>query len=345
MATSSSVQGFVKSANLKENELDRNAINNLGEAPIADDISLFINNVKNTSELTIFEEEYDRITGRITIINTTIELAASRASVFTNSDKVRVEQLDGTVIRDNLYIRNSDGESSFELATDEAGNNQFTLSLREDFKVVRYDTVTLANFAQLGVAESTASFSSGLATGDQDINSGDGTVEAVDEEDTYNTRFGGIYEYLDVAKYLAQKKFTIDEDVASDDTFATEGTFTIEDPSDTILDIGITNDTPGIFITDPNSSVFNIQRIRAFSDTSNPWEETGSSTNSLATSTGVLQTGAISAQAGTLKLNAGLAVDGITPVSSTGNINAAYFSHKIKVNINGVDYFLCLNAN
>lgn len=345
MATSSSVQGFVKSANLKENELDRNAINNLGEAPIADDISLFINNTKNMSELTIFEEEYDRITGKITIINTTAELSAVRSSVYTNTDRVRVEKLDGTVVRDNLYIRNSDGETSFELATDIDGNNQFTLSLREDFKVMRYDTVTLENFSYLGVAESTASFSSGLATGDQDINSGDGTVAAVEEEDTYNTRFGSIYEYLDVAKYLARKKFVIDEDVASDDTFATEGTFTVEDPSDTILDVGITNDTPGIFITDPNSNVFNIQRIRAFSDTSNPWEETGTSTNSLATSTGVLQTGAISAQAGTLKLNAGIKVDGITPVSSTGNINATYFSHKIKVNINGVDYFLCLNSN
>lgn len=344
MATTSSVQGFVKSANLKENELDRNAINNLGEAPIADDISLFINNTKNESVLDIFEDEYDRITGRITIINATQELAAARASVFTNGDRVRIERTDGTVERDNLYIANSDGETQFEFATDVDLNNQYTLSLRDDFKVVRYDTVTLDNFAQLGVQESTASFSSGLATGDSDINSGDGTVTAVEEEDTYNTRFGGIYEYLDVAKYLAKKKFVIDEDVASDDQFATEGTFTIQDPADTILDVGITNDTPGIFITDPNSSVLNIQRIRAFSDTSNPWEETGSSTGSLATSTGVLQTGAISAQAGTLKLNAGIKVDGITADTSSGNINATYFSHKIKVVINGIDYFLCLNA-
>jgi|SaaInlLV_10m_DNA_1039704.scaffolds.fasta_scaffold22549_2 hypothetical protein len=343
MATSSSVQGFVKSANLKENELDRNAINNLGEAPIADDISLFINNTKNESVLNVFESEYDRITGRITIINSTIELSASRASVYTNGDKVRLEKLDGTVVRDNLYIRNSDGETSFEFATDDTLNNQFTLSLREDFNVFRYDTVSLENMNFLGVAESTASFSSGLATGDSDINSGDGSATAVEEENTYNSRFGGIYEYLDVAKYLAKKKFVEDEDVATDDKFDTEGTFTIEDPSDTILDVGITNDTPGIFITDPNSSVLNIQRIRAFSDTSNPWEETGSATNSLGTSTGFLQTGAISAQAGVLKLNTGIKVDGITPQASSGNISATYFSHKIKVNLNGVDYFLCIN--
>ena len=50
MATSS-VQGFLKSANLLENTQDRQALNNLGTAPIADDISLFINNNQNVSVL------------------------------------------------------------------------------------------------------------------------------------------------------------------------------------------------------------------------------------------------------------------------------------------------------
>ena len=49
MATSS-VQGFLKSANLLENTQDRQALNNLGTAPIADDISLFINNNQNDFE-------------------------------------------------------------------------------------------------------------------------------------------------------------------------------------------------------------------------------------------------------------------------------------------------------
>ena len=341
MATSSSVQGFVRSANLKENELDRNAINNLDEAPIADDISLFINNRKNESVINILEEEYDRITGRVTIINDTPELSAARSSVYTNGDRVRIEKLDGTVVRDDLYIRRSDGETTFEFATDESLNNQYTLSIREDFNVYRYDTVTLANLEFLGVQESTASFSSGLDANDNDID--DGSNQPVEEADTYNVRFGEIYQYLDVAKYLATKKFVNDEDVASDDEFATEGTFTIQDPSDTILDLGITNDTPGIFITDPNSNVLNIQRIRAFSDTSNPWEETGTTTNSLSTTSGYLQTTAISAQAGTLKLNCGVRVDGITPTSTSGNINDTTFTHKIKTNINGVDYYICLN--
>lgn len=342
MATSSSVQGFVKSANLKENELDRNALNNLDEAPIADDISLFINNRKNESVINILEEEYDRITGRVTILNDTPELAAARSSVYTNGDRVRIEKLDGTVVRDDLYIRNSDGETTFEFATDDTLNNQFTLSIREDFNVYRYDTVTLANLNFLGIQESTASFSSGLSGGDSQVDDGTGS-DPVEDDEIYNYRFGEIYQYLDVAKYLAQKKFVEDEDVASDDEFATEGVFTIQDPSDTILDVGITNDTPGIFITDPNSSILNIQRIRAFSDTSNPWEEQGTTTNSLLTTTGRLQTPAISAQAGTLKLNCGIRVDSIPATTSSGNMNATYFSHKIKTNINGVDYYICLN--
>lgn len=328
MATSS-VQGFVKTANLKENELDRQALNNLGTAPIADDISLFINNLKNESTITIDSNEYDVITGLVTIVNDTPELSAARSAVYTNGDRVRIEEQDGTLIRDNLFIRESDGEFTFGFATDEELQNEFIFIPSAPFVVIRNNSVLLENIERLGVQQNTASFSSGLGDGTGDD---DDTID-IDTEDTYNTQFSEIYEYLDIAKFQAKSKFVNDEDVAADVDFAMEGTFTIRDPSDLIVDEGINANSPGLYITDPNSPVTNIQKIRAFSDTFNPWEDTGTA----------LQTLSLDVTTGTLKLNNGIEIQGISPVTSSGNVDNTTFTHKTKITIDGIDYYLCLN--
>ena len=328
MATSS-VQGFVKSANLKENELDRQALNNLGTAPIADDISLFINNLKNESSITINNNEYDVITGLVTIVNSTAELSAARSAVFTNGDRVRIEEENGNLIRGDLFIRESDGEFTFGFATDEALENEFIFVPSDPFVVIRNNAVLLENIQRLGVQEATASFSAGLGDGTGDD---DATVD-VNVEDTYDSQFSEIYEYLDIAKFQAKSKFVNDEDVAADVDFSMEGMFTIRDPSDLIVDEGINANSPGLYITDPNSPVTNIQKIRAFSDTFNPWEDTGTA----------LQTLSLDVTTGTLKLNNGIEIQGITPVSSSGNVDNTTFTHKTKIKIDGIDYFLCLN--
>jgi len=328
MATSS-VQGFVKSANLKENELDRQALNNLGEAPIADDISLFINNLKNESSLLVLDGEYDVITGLITIVNDNAEIAAGRSAVFTNGDVVSIKLENGSLIRDNLYITQSDGEFTFGFATDEALQNQFIFSPSTNFVVTRNNSVLLENLERLGVLQNTASFSTGLGEGTQE----DNAVGAADPDDTYANQFQEIYEYLDIAKFQAESKFVNDEDVAADVDFAMEGMFTIQDPADLIVNEGVTANSPGLYITDPNSSVRNIQKIRAFSDTFNPWEDTVSALTTLS----------LDVTTGTLKLNQGIEIQGITPITESGTVNNTTFTHKIKVNIDGIDYFLCLN--
>ena len=330
MATSS-VQGFVKSANLKENELDRQALNNLGTAPIADDISLFINNLKNESRLLVLDGEYDIITGLVTIVNDDAEIAAERSAVFTNGDKVRIELENGSIVQDDLYIAESDGEFTFGFAIDEALLNQFIFSPTTNFVVVRNTPVLLENLEKLGVLQNTASFSTGLNTGGDD--DGSGGAVAANVEDTYATQFNEIYEYLDIAKFQSLSKFVNDEDVAADVDFAMEGMFTIRDPSDIILDSGITDNTPGLYITDPNSNVRDIQKIRAFSDTFNPWEDTVTALTTLS----------LDVSTGTLKLNQGIEIQGITPITESGTVNNTTFTHKIKVNIDGIDYFLCLN--
>lgn len=328
--TTSSVQGFVKSANLQENELDRQALNNLATAPIADDISLFINNLKNESRLEISDTEYDRITGLVTIVNDTAELAAARSAVFTNGDQVRIEDTSGNIIREDLYITRSDGEFTFGFATDEDLVNEFQFTPTAPFIVVRNDKVLLENFEKLGVQQTTASLSVGLGEG-----SGETSGSEVDTSNTYSEQFSEIYQYLDIAKFLAQSKFVNDEDVAADINFAMEGVFTIKDPSDLIVGEGINDNSPGLYITDPTSDVRNIQKIRAFSDTFNPWEDTGSA----------LTTQSASVTTGILKLNNGIQIQGITPVSESGNVDNTTFTHKIKVNIEGIDYFLCLTQS
>jgi hypothetical protein len=329
------LQGFVKNLNLAENTQDRNALNNLGEAPIADDISLFINNNNNKSTITVFVSEYDRISGLVTIINNTAELSRQRSAVFTNKDPVSLEYTDGTLIRDGLFIRDSDGEVRFGFSTDIAGSNEFTFRPTGDFVVVRSDKVVLANLENLGAEQTTASFSSGLSSTDA-ANEG-GSFGVIDNL-SYDEAFQEIYSYLDVAKYQARKKFVSDQDVATDDNFELEGTFTIRDPGNTIVEEGLSVTSPGLFISDPESPVGNIQKILAFSDTFNPWSQTNTG------GTDYLTTSSSAVTAGELIMNQNFDITGVTPISESGTVSAATFTHKVPINVNGVTYFLCLKS-
>lgn len=335
MATSA-VQGFLKSANLLENTQDRQLLNNLATAPIADDISLFINNSQNVSRLTIADAEYNFITGLVTLVNNTPQQQADRSAVFTNGDPVRILYTNETILQANLFVTQSDGEKTFGFASDVDGEEQFTFDPpSEGFIVERSDAVILNNLTFLGPVETTAGFSSGLTGADSaDPDSG----SSIEPEDTYANQFLEIYQYLDISKYQADKKFVSDRDVATDDDFRMEGTFSINDPADMIITEGINVNSPGLYITNPSSPVSNIQRIRAFSDTSNPWEVTGSGVNTK------LTTNAVTAQTGDLKLNNGILIDGITPITESGNVNNVTFTHKAKVKIDGIDYFLCLTS-
>lgn len=327
------LQGFVKSANLLENTQDRTALNNLGTAPIADDISLFINNNQNVSTITIKVNEWDRISGLVTINNETPEENRNRAAVFTNRDPVRLEYTDGTLIESNLWIRESDGERVFGFATNFNLDDDFNFTPSGDFVVIRSDAVVLANLTFLGVENTTASFSSGLESGDGDDNEGSfGIIDGL----SFNEAFQEIYQYLDIAKYQADRKFVEDENVNTDDDFALEGTFKIRDPGNTIVEEGLSASSPGLYITDPESPLTNITKIRAFSDTNNPWEPVNVG------GIDYLSTAAGTVTAGDLKLNNGWDVTGIAPLNQSGGVNAANFTHKAPITVNGVTYFLCL---
>ncbi len=327
------LQGFVKTGNLVENTQDRSALNNLGEAPIADDISLFINNNSNESKIEIDAAEYDRISGLVTIVNTSQELARLRSAVFTNGDPIRIEYLDGTIIKQACFVRDSDGETQFGFSNNVEGTDDFTFRPDDNFRVVRSDKVVLENLTFLGIEQTTSSFSTGLGEGGGDNNQGDGF--GIDGD--YAANFEEIYQYLDVAKYQATRKFVSDQDVATDDNFELEGVFTIRDPGNTIVEEGLSVQSPGLYITNPESPLFNIQKILAFSDTFNPWEQVNDGTYDL------LQTRSLSVTAGDLILNEGFDVQGVTTLNTTGNVDSNNFTHKVPINLNGVTYFLCLS--
>lgn len=359
MATSS-VQGFVKSANLKENELDRQALNNLGTAPIADDISLFINNLKNTDSLYVSRDEYDDISGLVTIVNLTNVESELRSGAFTNGDRVSISELvveldgngdpvrdedgniniieTGNLIVDNLYIANSDGETIFGFATDEELKNAFTFDPQTPFFiVVRKTAVLLENIELIAPQQNETNLNNEINSDDTGTDSGTSSNAPAQDGDRYVDGFNEIYEYLDIAKFQAKSKFVNDKDVAADVDFAMEGMFTINDPADTIISEGVTTNSPGLYITDPTSPVTNIQKIRAFSDVFNPWEQTVEPEGN------ALTTQSVDVTAGVLKMNNGLDIVGITTLGNSGTVDSNTFTHKIKVNIDGVDYYLCLN--
>lgn len=356
----SSVQGFVKSANLKENQLDRQALNNLGTAPIADDISLFINNQRNTDSLFVNRNEYDSITDLITIVNDNDADSEQRSGVFTNGDRVSVSELvvqtdgngdpvrdaegkliilgTGNLIFDDLFIARSDGETTFGLATDSELKNRFSFTpATEYFTVVRKIPVNLENIALIAPQQNNTNLNNEIDSDEGGGDSGASNNAPAQNGTRYVDSFNNIYEYLDIAKFQAKNKFVNDEDVAAGVDFAMEGTFTIKDPSDTILDTGITDNSPGLYITDPTSPVTNIQKIRAFSDIFNPWEQTVEPQGN------ALTTQSADVTAGTLRLNQGLDILNITTLNNSGTVNNTTFTHKIKINVDGVDYFLCLN--
>jgi hypothetical protein len=325
------LQGFTKTNNLAENTQDRTALNNLGTAPIADDISLFINNSQNVSTLTIFETEYDRISGLVTIVNNTQELSRFRSAVFTNGDPIRLNYINGTLIKDNIYIRSSDGETVFGFANNVELTDEYTFRPTGDFIVTRSDKVVLENLTYLGIENVTSSNSTGLSSGDGSVSDVYGILGG-----SYRNAFTEIYSYLDVAKYQAKKKFVSDQDVATDDKFEVEGIFTIRDPGNTIVEEGLNLNSPGLYITNPESPVGNIQKILAFSDAYNPWDQ--STTGGI----NYLTTTSASVTAGDLILNNGFDITGIAPITESGTVSNTTFTHKVPFILNGVTYYLCL---
>lgn len=323
MAAKSSVQGYVVTRNLAETTDDRQALNNIGGSPIADDIALFANNTKNESTLPIKISEYDSNTGIITIDNQTFEEQQQRSTVFTDGDVVSVENTGGGTIISDLYVYDSNAEDQFALSDSENLDSAYILSVSEDFVLRRKDVVTFQNLKNLTLPPSSI----------EDADSGNSSV--LDNIDDYNSEFNNIYGIIDIAKYQSESKYLSNKSISTSARLRVEGGLVIRDPSDVISSEGIISDSPGLYLSDPQSDEDNIQTIRAFSSNSNPWEDDNA---------GTLSTDSTNVTAGNLILDNGLQIDGIEMLGESGPVDATNFTHKILVQIDGVDYYLCLRG-
>lgn len=322
----SGVQGYVKALNLVETNQDRQALNNLGGAPIADDIALFINNTKNESVLSIKVSEYNSLSGTVIINNTTLEEVDNRSSVFTDRDKVQLRTVSNTPISSTLYVKESNGINTFNLSAKSDLSDTFIFFPTENFLVVRTDEVTLANLKNIAVSVSRDTIGTGVGTSE------DQGYTAIQN---LNDAFTELYNYLDVANYDQTFKYISARDLATDQTIFIEGNVIIKDPSNTIVAEGIISTSPGLYLTDPNSNINNISRVRAFSSNSNPW------TDDFA---GTLSTDATSVTTGELTFLNGIKLAGVTVTTTSGTVTSSNFKNKVKVNINGIDYYLCLTT-
>lgn len=336
MSSISSVRGYLIDTNLRETSEDRQSLNNLGGAPIADDIALFVNNTRNESIIPIRLDEFDTDTNTFIIVNETDEELDSRNYVFTNRDKVKIVDEDNEVIAENLYIINSNTNDQFQLSNELGSSTAVSVPVPSDSDVsgrysmfiVRSDEVTQENLERLGIETTDAS----AVLGD------DENVErssAFDRIDDFDGEFNEIYGFINIASYSARFKYVSDRSVATGEKLRIEGSVIVADPSDTIVDEGISNTSPGLYLSDPQSDVDDISSTRAFSSTSNPWEDDEA---------GTLSTLSTDVTVGNLILNNGIKIDGITSATEFGSVDRATFTHKIKLQIDGIDYFLCLST-
>ena len=326
MTARSSVQGYVRQLNLAETTDDRQALNNIGEAPIADDIALFANNTRNESVLPVRQDEYDVNSGIVKIDNQTETENKTRSTVFTNGDEVRLVYASGNEIAINLYIRDSNAVDKFSLSDNPDLSTVYTFTPTSDFVVIRREEVTFGNLKNLSVEPAGS-------RRDDDADNQSSTI--LDDTDDYDSEFNTIYGILDISKFQADSKYVSVRDSQTNERLRIEGGIVIRDPSDTITSEGIVDSSPGLYLSDPTSSVSDIDTIRAFSSSSNPW------TDDFA---GTLSTDSQEVTAGNLIFDNGLKITGINEIGDSGTVDSSSFTHKVLVQVNGVDYYLCLST-
>ena len=346
-------QGLARNNNLAEDLDDGQAINNLAGAGVDQDLFIFINNLKNTSELVW---DPNATAADITDTNTRFLFGTEVPFVFTTNDPIIK-----VTIRDNLDL-DSDGEyvdepyetdetqyyivdlaiaegsfrnqRTFGLATSENGS-AITIPTAWRTRYVlftRSDAVTQENLLKIATPEI---LNNAAANTGGDIGAASSFSYSIGGD--FNAAFEGIEDNVDVANFKRIQKYSENASVSSDRDIRIEGIIRSGDPAaENSAPADLTgNLSPGVFITDPFSDVTDIERTRAFSTSANPWSE----------ASGKLTTPSTQVNIGNLLFADGLKIDGLTTTAASGQVRTpGEFTHKLGVIIDGVEYFLCLGA-
>jgi hypothetical protein len=324
----SAFQGFDKALNLIENVADRDVLNNLGGAPIADDIVLFLNNLRNTSELIVTSSERD---GSFIRFDET-----TQPFVFINGTEITVN---GTV----FYVGDSNTRNEFRLYSDEAltqlvSNPPLGTYIRSD-SVSSGDIQNLVRFrnpvvedlslSQIGDTDEEAEqqqqldniYTSYIRTYSK-VRGGflsglSGYISAIDSElDLFNLRRTNSVNSL--------------IDFNTENSLSLSGFIYVSDPDgDNDTSVSSTSG-PGIFILDPDTD----QATRIFSSNENVWEEDGD--DLVAASKEIVVGNFVFDQGARILRKAG------SPAITTETDVVTEFTHFVNVVVDGEEYSLCL---
>lgn len=301
--------GHIIDRNLSESnnrDKDSRALDNLGGEGISNDISLFINNTNNIS--VIYQTEY-------IIQNEFIIITNPFVVPYSNRSIVIADETECIVVNSNFMDR-------FQLLKKE-DNSVFLPS----GDITRSDTIHLKHFESLNLERNppTKSLSdtsiSGLLSGGVNTESETDIYESLNIVSTISE----IDETLSVFNFRKKNSFQLDRENNINNKVNIGGSILIENLDSTLNPITVqntlTDNDPGIFLTNNGS------KIRAFSDTTNPWN----------TETNVGYNTTLSTKATVMELKLeNPNIIGISPQTETGDITDA--THKIPVVINGEQY-------
>lgn len=342
-------RGLELRTNLAEPLQERQALENLAGPGIDQDLEIFVNNLKNTSELIFDPNGLDA-----DIIDNATRFLFPRdvGFIYTSGDRVTLEirdtengeitavNVDGSMTPEEYIVSDYEfglgslrNQRAFGLITTEGGSLQDLSALESKFVTfVRDDSVSQENLLRISTPE--------ILNSPETTGSADGAGDfffSYDVGSSFDDSFNEIENNVNSSNFKRREKYVQNDSVTSDKRIQIQGTLKVQDPAAELNDPNdLENETaPGIFVTDPFSDITDIQATRAFSTASNPWTE----------GTDDLITQSQQVNIGNLNFANGIRIDGLDVNSVSAANVAADFTHKIPVIVDGVEYFLLLKQD
>lgn len=322
--------GYDQARNLAESIDDRQALNNLGGGSIADDISIFRNNTNNFSEL---EWSYETLGS--SIVGNKFLFPTSLLATYTNNDSVYVSGTSlGSLSSDQLYYvvqynpksGARSNQISFGLSLTVDGSLVALGSITSHLIFTRNDFVNQNNIINIASPQSRNTFF--LTQTNLELE-----VDATYGVNNYNQGFSALEENLDRFSSLSAQKYTSNKSLATSNIINTQGFITTSDPAvhnTSQVNLNEVN-SPGVYITDPFSDIFEISKTRAYSSDNQPWVQGVTS----------LDTKSSQVNIGDLYFENDIKFDSIDGFNTESGA-ASSFTHKIPIIIDGVEYFILL---
>jgi len=272
-------RGLELRTNLSEPLQERQALENLAGAGIDQDLEIFVNNLKNTSELLFDPNGLDA-----SVIDGSTRFLFPRdvGFTYTSGDRVTLEvrdtedgevvavNADGSMTPQEYFVADFEfglgtlrNQRAFGLVTEEGGSLEDISAIASKFVTfVRDDSVTQENLLRVATPDIlNAPETTGSAEGADDF------FFSYDVGEDFDESFNEIENNVNSSNFKRRQKYALNNTVTSDQTIQIQGTLKVQDPAGELTEpSNLDNDTaPGIFITDPFSDINDIEATRAFS--------------------------------------------------------------------------------